>query len=34
MAKKVYSGSIGNKYNSSVKPSTRRKHSKKNKKGK
>ena len=34
MAKKfVYSGSVGNKYNSSVKPNTRRKHNKK-KKGK
>tara|TARA_R100000655_G_scaffold38975_1_gene74030 strand:- start:12925 stop:13026 length:102 start_codon:yes stop_codon:yes gene_type:complete len=33
MAKKVYSNSVGNKHNSGVKPSTRRKHYKK-KKGK
>ena len=28
----VYSGSVGNKYQSSVKPTTRRKHDKKRKK--
>ncbi len=32
MAKKVYSSSVGNKYNSSVKPNTRRKHNGKTKK--
>jgi len=34
MAKKVYSSSVGNKYNSSVKPNTRRKYNSKVKKKK
>jgi|TARA_Y100001973_G_C5192916_1_gene332179 hypothetical protein len=34
MAKKVYSGSVGNKYNSKVKPDNRRKHNGKTKKKK